>query len=162
MIVEAEAGKFGDAELFAQNAFGIIGMEDPIFDAGFDAAHAIEEGGFRGFEELLGPGEKSFAGADELEFIAQRFFRGGAGEFGGLEFAGREIDQGEADDRGGRVLRYGGEKIVFAGVEDSDVGGGAGSDDAGDFASDEFFAGPGCSICSQMATLKPARMRRAM
>src|SRR5258708_2130929 len=33
MIVEAEAGKFGDAELFAQNAFGIVDMEDPIFVA---------------------------------------------------------------------------------------------------------------------------------
>jgi len=40
VIVEAEAGKFGYAELFAEDALGVIGMEDPIFDAGFDAAHA--------------------------------------------------------------------------------------------------------------------------
>src|SRR5258708_22085371 len=89
MIVEAEAGKFGDAELFAQNAFGIIGMEDPIFVAGFDAAHAVDERHFRSFEELLRPREKSFAGADELEFIAQRFFRGGGGGVWGPGFGGR-------------------------------------------------------------------------
>ncbi len=72
-------------------------MEDPIFDASFDAAHAVDERRFRGFEKLLRSREKSLAGADELEFIAQRFFRGGAGEFGGLEFAGREIDESETD-----------------------------------------------------------------
>ena len=37
----------------------------------------------------------------------------------------------------------GGQKIVFAGVEDGDVGGCAGSDDADDFAADDFLAGAG-------------------
>ena len=37
----------------------------------------------------------------------------------------------------------GGKKIIFAGVEDGDVGGGARRDDANDFAADDFFAGAG-------------------
>ena len=92
MIVEAEAGKFGDAELFAEDAFGVIGVEDPVFDAGFYAAGAVEERGFGGFEELLRARKKRFARADELQFIAERLLRSGAGEFGSLEFTGREID----------------------------------------------------------------------
>jgi hypothetical protein len=88
MIVEAEAGEFGYAELFAEYAFGVIGVEDPVFDAGFDAAHAVEEGGFRGFEELLRAGEKSFAGTNELKFVSKGFLRVWTREFGGLEFAG--------------------------------------------------------------------------
>ncbi len=40
-------------------------------------------------------------------------------------------------------MRYGGEEIVLTGVENGDVGGSAGSYDAGDFAADEFFAGAG-------------------
>ena len=97
MIVETKAGEFGDAKLFAEDALGVVGVEDPIFDTGFDAARAIEERGFRGFEKLLWAGEKGFAWTDKLEFIAERFFRAGAREFGGLEFAGGEIDQSEAD-----------------------------------------------------------------
>jgi len=52
--------------LFTENAFGVVGVEDPVFDAGFDAARAVEERSFRGFEELLRAGEKGFAGANEL------------------------------------------------------------------------------------------------
>jgi len=93
MIVEAEAGEFGYAELFRaecarRNRDGRPNRRPRVSTP----LHAVDERRFRGFEELLRPGEKSFAGADELEFIAQRFFRGRAGEFGGLEFAGREID----------------------------------------------------------------------
>ena len=143
MIVEAEAGEFGDAELFAEDALGVVGMEDPVFDAGFDAACAVEERSFRGFEKLLRAREKRFARTDELQFVAESFLRARAGEFGGLEFAGGEIDEGEADGLGGGVLGDGGEEIIFAGVEDGDVGGGARGDDAGDFAADEFFAGAG-------------------
>jgi hypothetical protein len=96
MIVEAEAGEFGDTELFAEDALGVVGVEDPVFDAGFDAAGAVEEGGFCGFEELLRAREKGFAGTDELQFVTERFLRVWAREFSGLEFAGGEIDQGEA------------------------------------------------------------------
>ena len=46
---------------------------------------------------MLRAREKGFAGTDELEFIAKGFLRVWAGEFGGMEFAGGEIDQGEAD-----------------------------------------------------------------
>jgi hypothetical protein len=42
MIVETESGEFGDSELFSQDALGVVGMKDPIFNAGFNAARAIE------------------------------------------------------------------------------------------------------------------------
>src|SRR5208337_3154798 len=66
-----------------------------------------------------------------------------AGEFGGKEFAGREIDKGETDSGLRDIVSSGSEEIVFAGIEDGDVGGGAGGDDTGDFASNQLFAGPG-------------------
>src|SRR5882762_2022571 len=96
MIVEAKAGEFGDAELFAEDALSVVGMEDPVLDAGFDAACAVEERSFRGFEELLWAREKCFARTNELQFIAESFLRVRAGEFGGLEFAGGKVDEGEA------------------------------------------------------------------
>src|SRR4029077_11295845 len=87
MIVEAETGEFGDAELFAKDALGVIGMEDPVFNAGFNAARAVKERSFSGFEKLLRAGEKSFARTNELQFVAEGFLRVWAGKFGGLEFA---------------------------------------------------------------------------
>src|SRR5208283_3010635 len=143
VIIEAEAGQFSDTKLFAEDAFGVIALEDPIFEAGFDAASAIKERNFGGFKELLRAREKGFPGAVELEFIAQGFFGMRADEFGGQEFAGGEIHEGQADDGERGIVGGGGEEIVFAGVEDGDVGGGAGSDDAGDFAANKLFAGAG-------------------
>jgi hypothetical protein len=64
-----------------------------------------------------------------------------AREFGGLEFARREIDESQADWGAGGVRGYRGEEIIFAGVEDGDICGGAGGDDADDFAADDFFSG---------------------
>ena len=87
MVVEAEAGEFGDAELFAENAGGVIVLEDPVFQAGLDAAGAVDERIFRGVEELLRAREKGFARPEELEFVAELFRGARAGEFGGLEFA---------------------------------------------------------------------------
>src|SRR5208337_2262811 len=104
---------------------------------------------------------QGFAGAEELQFIAKRFLGAIARKFRGQEFAGGEIHEGEADGGGCEVVRSGSEEVVFAGVEDGNVGGGAGSDDAETSRRTSFLPGPGCSICSQMATLKPARMRRA-
>ena len=40
-------------------------------------------------------------------------------------------------------MRSGGEEIILAGIEDGDVGGGAGGDDAGDFAANDLLAGAG-------------------
>ena len=40
-------------------------------------------------------------------------------------------------------MRDGGEEIIFTGVENRDVGGGTGGDDAGDFAPDELFSRAG-------------------
>ena len=94
MVVEAEAGELGDAELFAENARGVVVLEDPVFEARFDAADAFGEGIFRGVEELLRAGKQRFARVQELEFVAEIFGGARAGKFGGLEFAGGEIDEG--------------------------------------------------------------------
>jgi len=143
MAVQAKSGEFGNAELFAEDSYGVVALEDPVFEAGFNPACAIEERSFRGFEELVRAGKESFAGTKKLEFVAERFFRGGAAKFSGLEFSGGEIDEREADGVAAGIFRYGGEKVVFARVKDGDIGGRAGSDDADDFAADEFFAGTG-------------------
>src|SRR2546430_16152752 len=79
----------------------------------------------------------------ELKLVANIFIGAGAGEFGGLEFAGGEIDVGEAYGRAGRMFGDGGQEIIFAGVENGDVGGGAGGDDADNFATNKFLAGAG-------------------
>ena len=31
-IIEAEASKFGDIKLFAEDALGIFGLKDPVFE----------------------------------------------------------------------------------------------------------------------------------
>ena len=43
VIVEAEAGKFGDAKLFAEDAFGVVALKNPILQPGFHAAGAFKE-----------------------------------------------------------------------------------------------------------------------
>ncbi len=43
VIVEAEAGKFGDAELFAKDAFGVVALKNPILEAGFHATRAFQK-----------------------------------------------------------------------------------------------------------------------
>ncbi len=143
VIVEAEAGEFGDTELFAENARGVVVLKGPVFDAAFDTTSPVEQRSFCGIEELLRARKKCFTRVKELEFFAKGFFGAGAAEFGGLKFSGRKIDEGEADDGCGGVLRNGGEEIVFAGVEDGDIGGRSGRNNADDFTTNEFLAGAG-------------------
>src|SRR6266404_1332713 len=143
MRIEAEAGEFGYAELFAEDAVSVIVLKNPIFEARFHAAGAVEQGSFRGFEKLLRAGQQRFARMQELQFVAEIFVGAWAGEFGGLEFARGEINVGEANRRTGGVLGDGGEEIIFARVEHRDIGRRAGSDDAHDFAADNFFAWAG-------------------
>jgi len=57
MVVEAKASQFGDAELLAQDARGVVVLKDPVFEAGFDAANAFGQGVFGGVEELLRAGQ---------------------------------------------------------------------------------------------------------
>src|SRR6266571_3460988 len=141
MIIEAKAGEFGDAKLLSENSLGIVALEGPILEAGLDSACTFEERGLRGFEELLRAREKRFAWVKKLEFVAESFVGSGTGKFGGLKFAGGKIDESKADRRTGRVPRNRGQEIVFAEIEDADVGGGAGRDDANHFPANEFFAG---------------------
>src|SRR5256885_17051630 len=79
----------------------------------------------------------------ELKFVAKIVIGAGAGEFGGLKFASGQIDVGEAYGRAGGMFGDGGQEIIFAGVENGDVGGGAGGDDADNFATNKFLAGAG-------------------
>src|SRR5260221_1593509 len=143
MAVEAEAGEFGHTELFFQNALRVIVLKSLVVDAAFDAAGSIEQGNFSGFEELRRAREQSFAGMEELQLIAKGFFRLRAGKLGALKFAGGKIDKGHADDVGDSILKNRREKIIFLGFEHRAIGGCAGSDDADDFAADEFLAGAG-------------------
>lgn len=74
VAVESEAGKFGDAELFAENAVGVVVLEGPFVNAAFDAAGAVEKRVFGNFKELCGAGEKGFARVEKLEFVAESVF----------------------------------------------------------------------------------------
>jgi len=146
MGIEAEASEFSDAELFAEKTLGVVAVEDPVFEAGFHTASAVEKRVFGGFKKLLRARKKSFAGMEELEFVAKIVFGARALEFSGEKFSGGKVDEGEADVvavAAGSVLGNGGEEIIFAGVEDGNVGGGAGGDDARNFAAHEFLAGAG-------------------
>ena len=143
VVVEAEAGEFGDAKLFAEDARGVIVLESPIFDAAFDSASAVEERDFRGLEKLLRPRKERLARMQELEFFAKGFLGARAAKFRGLKFSGGEVNEGETDYGCCDVLRNSREKIVFASVEDGDVGGGSRCDHADDFAANEFFARAG-------------------
>src|SRR4029077_2600128 len=60
MVVQTESGKLRDAKLFAQNPFGVVALEDPVFETAFDAACAFEQRSFRGFEKLLRAGKERF------------------------------------------------------------------------------------------------------
>src|SRR5229473_8166791 len=90
MAIEAEAAEFGDAELFFQNALGVVVLKSPVVDAAFDATSSIEQGNFSGFKELRRARKESFAGMEELQFVAKGFFRLRAGKFGALKFTGGE------------------------------------------------------------------------
>ncbi len=79
----------------------------------------------------------------QLKLVAESFIGARAGEFRGLKFSGGEIDVREANGRARGVPGDGGEEIVFAGVEDGDIGGRARRDHANHFAADEFFARAG-------------------
>src|SRR6266850_545555 len=143
VIVEAKASKFGDAKLFAEDAFGVVALKNPILEARFHAAGAFEERGLGRFEKLLGPGKQRFPRVKQLQLVTERFIGARAGKFRGLKFAGGEIDVGEANGRARGVPGDRSEEIIFAGVEDGDIGGRAGRDHANDFAANEFLARAG-------------------
>src|SRR5258708_2730627 len=61
MAIETEACEFGDAELLAQEALGVVVLEGPVFEARLDAAGTFEQRSFRSFEKLLRAGQKRLA-----------------------------------------------------------------------------------------------------
>src|SRR5260370_29888743 len=121
--VEAEAGQFGHAELFAQDALGVIELKDPIFETRFDAAGAIEQGSFRRLEKLLRTRKQSLAGMEKLQLVTKIVVVSRPGQFRGFKFAGGEIDVRQADGRVRRMLGYGAEEIIFPPIEDGAIRG---------------------------------------
>ena len=76
-----------------------------------------------------------------MQFVAKIVASARAGKLCGLKFAGREIYVGKTNWRTGRVRGHGGEKIIFASVEDRDIGRRSGCDDPDDFATHDFLSG---------------------
>src|ERR1700760_4988925 len=63
---------------------------DPVFDTGA-GGYALEgwgDGGACGQQDLAGPGHE--------DFINRLLAGGGPGEFGGAEFAGRNVEEGDS------------------------------------------------------------------
>ena len=143
VIVEAEAGQFRNAKLFAQDALTVVALEGPVFEAGLDSAGAFEKRSLSGFEQLLRPWKQSFARAEQLKLVAKGFVGARPGEFGSLEFAGGKIDESEANRRAGGMRRDSGKKIVLANIQYAEVGGRTWCDDAHDFAANELLPGTG-------------------
>jgi len=52
---------------------------------------------FSPFRKAVAAGEQSFPRAEQLKFVAKSVIGVCAGEFSGLKFAGRKIDEGKAD-----------------------------------------------------------------
>ncbi len=125
---EAEAIEREQFEMLAQDAVGIVGGEDPVFELGDDRAVVRAE------RAGLSAANQGLTGADAFEHALEF----GEFDFGGPEFAGRDID---VSDSGARALAGdGGEVVVFVRPEQVRVGGGAGRDDPGHFAADQFLA----------------------
>src|SRR5580698_4777824 len=87
MIVKAKSGQLRDAELFAQNAFGVVALKDPVFEAALDPAGTIEQRSLRGFKKLLRTGKKRFSRMKKLQLVAHRLVGIRPGKFRGLELA---------------------------------------------------------------------------
>ena len=113
-------------------------------------------------EEAGLPRQEDFAGAQQVQLVGEAFLRTVAGKFGGAKLARGDVQISKPDGGAGGCAGHGREEVIFARLEDVQVGGGSRRDHADDLAPDQFFPGPGCSIWSQMAILKPARSRRAM
>ena len=134
-VGEAAAIEREQIEVIAQRAVGVIVGEDPVFEFG---AHEARAGAFFAGEQGQVGGKEHFARAQVFER---------AGDFGGLdlgdaEFAGGDIDVGD----GGRAIPLradGGQVVVLVGAQQVGVHGGAGRDDAGDLALDQFLGGAG-------------------
>ena len=66
-----------------------------------------------------------------------------SGELGGAKFAGGNIHVGESDQRAGGRTADGDQKVVLLGLENLQVGGGAGRDYAHHVPAHQFFPGAG-------------------
>ena len=83
--------------------------------------------------------EEEFAGGGFEDFVDGLLAGSGAGELGDAEFAGGDIEQGDgAKGIAGAGFGQGGEIVVLLFAERG-VEGGAGGEDAGDFATDDFL-----------------------
>ncbi len=142
MIIEAEAVERGDAELFFEEATREVGMENPIIEMG-SGSFVFAGERLRFIEEIGGAGDEKFFGAKDVECVRQTSVGCIADEFGGAKFAGGKVDVGEAENILAGRAGDSGEEAIFFGVEKRAGSCGAGSEDANDFATNEFFTGSG-------------------
>ncbi len=129
-VGEAAAIEREQLEMIAQGAVGVVEREDPVFEFG---AHEAQAGAIFAGEERQVAGEEDFARAEVFE---------GTGDFlgfhfGDAEFAGGDIDVGDGGARAGAA--DGGEEVVLARAHEVGIHGGAGRDDARDFAAHQFL-----------------------
>lgn len=122
----SEAVEGVDVEMGFQEFDGMLGEEGVAI---------VGEGVWVVFREIgdLVVGDDDFGWRNSCEFVEEL---GGVGEFGDDEFAGGVVDGGEAV--GILYFREGGEVVGALVVEQGEVVDGAGGEDAGDFAFDEF------------------------
>ena len=87
--------------------------------------------------------QKDFARAQQFQFIAQLLFRIRSGKLGGAKLAGGKIQISQPDGHPGIASGDRGQKTIFLGLEDVQIGGRAGRDDADHFAAYQLLAGAG-------------------
>ena len=122
----AEAVEGVDVEMLFQEIDGVLREE---------GVAVVGEGVGVVFREIrnLVIGDKQFGGGEAGEFVEEL---GGVGELGDDELAGGVVDGGEAV--AGFGFREGGEVVRALVVEEGEIVDGAGGEDAGDLALDEF------------------------
>ncbi len=135
---EAVAFEGADVELALDQGDGEVAGPHPIVEAragGNAVKAAFQLGG-----QLGAGGKEEFAGGGFDDFVDGLLAGGWAGKLGGAEFAGGDVEQGDCADGlfGGAGFEERGEKVVLL-LAEGVVEGGAGGEDAGDFAADDLL-----------------------
>ena len=164
VAVQSESRQFRDAKLLAQDPLRVVALKNPILQARLHAAGAIEQGSLRGFKQAAADAGRSVSRGRISCNSSRNVFLGSlAGKFRGLKFTGGQIHHGQPNpaSRGMFAQPPQGNyfparpaprtSVAVPGVMTRDTS-----------RRTSFLPGPGCSICSQIAILYPARISRAM
>ena len=148
MCGQAEPFKTSDTKLFAEQTLAVAGAKDPFFQTRLGSF-------LRGICRAFGPPrmgrsekprlarKEEFARAQQLQFVAQFVLRIRPGKLGGPKLARGKIEIGQADRHACIAAGHRGQKAIFLGFQDIQVGGGAGGDDAHHFPPHQALAGAG-------------------